>query len=67
MRHDPAWLLPMTIQVLGAFDARNGRVTAPARAAEGQKLAWQKEKIGTAGLPNQFVAIADKLAPQKNW
>jgi hypothetical protein len=55
----------MTIQVLGAFDARNGRMTAPGRAAQGQKLAWQKEKIGTAGLPKQYVTIADKLAPKR--
>jgi hypothetical protein len=65
MQDDPVWLLPMTNQVLGAFDARNGRVTAPARAAERRKLAWQKEEIGTSGLPKQYAAIADKLAPKR--
>jgi len=63
MQHDPVWLIPTTIQVLGTFVAWNGRGAAPARAAEGQKLAWQKEEIGTAGPPKQSAAIADKLAP----
>ena len=39
MQHDPVWLIPTTIQVLGTFVAWNGRGAAPARAAEGQKLA----------------------------
>lgn len=65
MQDDPVWLLLTTIQVLGEFDVRNGKVTAPARAAEGQKLAWQKEEIGTAGLPKEYAAIADKLDPQR--
>jgi hypothetical protein len=26
---------------------------------------WQKEEIGTAGPPNQYAVIADKLAPKE--
>jgi hypothetical protein len=63
MHHDPAWLIPATIQENALFDASNCQeMSLPERQKDGN---WRgrRTEIGAAGLPKQYAAIADKLAP----
>jgi len=64
MHHDPGWLLPMTIQVLGAFDARNCQEMSLPEQQKDRNCRGRKTEIGTAGRPKQYAAIADELDTQ---
>jgi hypothetical protein len=64
MQHDPGWPLPATIQVLGAFDARNCQEMSLPEQQKDRNWRGRKTEIGTAGRQKQYAAIADKLDTQ---
>ena len=65
MRQYLAWLIPMTIQVLGALmPGIVDRPSFPGRQKYGKWLVRRTE-IGTSGPPNNYAAIAANPYPQR--